>query len=301
LILVKWTIWSVSLGSGTSGGVLAPLLILGAALGGMETPWFPSQGAGFWPLVSMGAILGGTMRSPFTGVVFVLELTHDTNVLLPLLIAVSCAHAVTVLLLKRSILTEKVSRRGYHLSREYATDPLEILFAREVMTADVTAIPWNVTHRDISAAIVGKRYGQGLFAVVDASGELVGVVTSWVLERWAAEEAADGESRSLSTIMHKPVIAYGDEPLRVVVNRMAETGRTDLPVVDRANRRTLLGRITLHDMLKARVRHLEEERRRELLLPLSLVVPKWLRSTPGIPPSGRLPVERHDSTDDRTA
>jgi hypothetical protein len=99
--------------------------------------------------------------------------------------------------------------------------------------------------------------------------------------------------------MHKPVIAYGNEPLRVVVNRMAETGRTDLPVVDRANRRTLLGRITLHDMLKARVRHLEEEERRERLLPLSLVVPKWLRSTPGIPPSGRLPLERQDSTDDQ--
>ncbi len=94
LVAVKWTIWSVSLGSGTSGGVLAPLLMMGAALGGLEAHFFPSQGTGFWPLVSMGAILGGTMRSPFTGILFVLELTHDVSVLVPLLLAVTCAHAV---------------------------------------------------------------------------------------------------------------------------------------------------------------------------------------------------------------
>jgi CIC family chloride channel protein len=294
LIVVKWTIWSVSLGSGTSGGVLAPLLIMGAALGGIEGHWFPNGGVGFWPLVSMGAILGGTMRSPFTGVIFVLELTHDVNVLLPLLVAVICAHAFTVLLLKRSILTEKVSRRGYHLSREYATDPLEILFAREVMTTDIAAIPANMTQHEISAAIGGERRGQSLFAVVSASGELVGVVTRWVLEQWAAQTTTHEESRQLASIVRKAVIAHGDEPLRVVVNRMAETGRTDLPVVERARPRTLIGRITLQDMLKARVRHLEEERRRDRPLPLSLVVPRWLRRAPGIPSSGRLPVERRE-------
>jgi CBS domain-containing protein len=288
LILVKWTIWSVSLGSGTSGGVLAPLLIIGAALGGVEAHWFPAAGVGFWPLVSMGAILGGTMRSPFTGVVFVVELTHDLNSLLPLLIAVVFAHAVTVLLLKRSILTEKVSRRGFHLSREYETDPLEILFVRDVMESNVTAIPASMTQGEIAAAIGGERRAQGLFAVVDASGELVGVVTRWVLEQWAADASVDGESRPLASVVHEPITAHADEPLRVVVNRMAETGRTDLPVVDRADKRKLIGRVTLRDMLKARVRHLEEEGRRERVLPLRLMVPQWLRSSPGVPPSGRL-------------
>jgi CBS domain-containing protein len=294
LMAVKWTIWAVSLGSGTSGGVLAPLLIMGAALGGIEGHWFPDAGAGFWPLVSMGAILGGTMRSPFTGVIFVLELTHDMDALLPLLIAVVCAHAVTVLLLKRSILTEKVSRRGYHLSREYATDPLEILFAREVMSADVAALPADITQREISEAIGKVRREQSLFAVVNASGELVGVVTRWVLEQWAAQAPVNREPQPLESIVRRPVIAYADEPLRLIVNRMAQTGRTDLPVVDRANPRRLLGHLTLSDLLKARVRHLEEERRREGPLPLSLVVPKWLRSAPRIPSSGRLPIERGD-------
>ena len=84
VLLVKSAIWVIALGSGTSGGVLAPLLMMGAALGGVEGMFLPHAGAGFWPLISMGAILGGTMRSPFTGVVFALELTHDVNVILPL-------------------------------------------------------------------------------------------------------------------------------------------------------------------------------------------------------------------------
>src|SRR5437867_482153 len=117
------------------------LLPVGGALGGLEAAFLPSEGAGFWPLVSMGAMLGGTMRSPFTGVVFAVELTHDVSVLLPLLLAVTIAHATTVLALRRSILTEKVARRGYHLTREYAVDPLEILSVREVMRPGVAVLP----------------------------------------------------------------------------------------------------------------------------------------------------------------
>jgi H+/Cl- antiporter ClcA len=278
LIAVKWTIWSASLGSGTSGGVLAPLLIMGAALGGLEGPWFPHQGAGFWQLISMGAILGGTMRSPLTGVIFAFELTHDIDVLLPLLLAVSCAHAFTVLVLRRSILTEKVSRHGFHLTREYETDPLEILFVREVMETEVFVLPSSVTHDQLATALRARRGRQRLFAVLDAQGDLAGVVTRWVLEQWATD-ARDGGSRPLSTIVHPPITARGDEPLRAVINRMAETGRTELPVVDGENPRKLIGSITLRHMLKARMRHLEEEQRRERVLPLHVMVPRWLRAT----------------------
>src|ERR1700732_1295662 len=141
VLLVKWFIWAVSLGSGTSGGVLAPLLIMGGALGGLEAMILPNEGAGFWPLISMGAVLGGTMRSPFTSIVFAFELTHDGNVFLPLLVGSVVAHGFTVLTLKRSILTEKVARRGFHLSREYAVDPLEILFVRKVMRTTIAVLP----------------------------------------------------------------------------------------------------------------------------------------------------------------
>ena len=128
ILIVKSIIWAVSLGSGTSGGVLAPLLMMGGALGGVEAMVFPYEGAGFWPLVSMGAILGGTMRSPFTGVIFALELTHDVNILLPLLVAVTLAHGFTVLVLGRSILTEKVARTRLspepRVRRRSAGDPV---------------------------------------------------------------------------------------------------------------------------------------------------------------------------------
>jgi H+/Cl- antiporter ClcA len=133
ILIVKTLIWSLSLGSGTSGGVLAPMLMIGGALGGLEAQVFPHVAAGFWPLVGLAGVLGGVMRSPLTGVVFALELTHRYEALLPLLIGATAAYAISVLVLRRSVLTEKVARRGVHLSREYSVDPLEVLFVGDVM------------------------------------------------------------------------------------------------------------------------------------------------------------------------
>jgi chloride channel protein, CIC family len=133
ILIVKTLIWSLSLGSGTSGGVLAPMLMIGGALGGLEATVFPHVGAGFWPLVGLAGVLGGVMRSPLTGVAFAVELTHRYEALLPLLIGASAAFLVSVLILKRSVLTEKIARRGLHVSREYSVDPLEVLFVHEVM------------------------------------------------------------------------------------------------------------------------------------------------------------------------
>ncbi|HZS77917.1 MAG TPA: chloride channel protein [Ktedonobacteraceae bacterium] len=306
VLFVKSIIWSVSLGSGTSGGVLAPLLMMGGALGGLESFFLPNLGAGFWPLISMGAILGGTMRSPFTGIIFVLELTHDVNVLLPLLIAVMIAHGFTVLFMRRSILTEKVSRRGYHLSREYAIDPLEIIFVREAMRTNIAALPDTISQADLTKILHSRRDGsqlQRLYPVLDTEGNLKGVVTrndlihlqsgqvkapdgSWeqpdgasavaVANGKAAPEASSqqqAQAMPLQLLRVKPVVAYPDEPLRAVVYRMAETGFTRFPVVARDNPRKLLGMISLNDLLKARVRSLEEERRRERILRLRLLFP----------------------------
>ena len=275
ILLVKSLIWSVSLGSGTSGGVLAPLLLMGGALGGVEALILPDEGLGFWPLVSMGAILGGTMRSPFTGVIFALELTHDVNVLLPLLVSVTLAHGFTVLALRRSILTEKVSRRGYHLSREYAVDPLEILFVREVMRPNVVALPATMS---LDALREARARRQLLCPVVDADRRLVGVVTRGDLEHLLGVQGADGAERRLGVLVRTdPVVAYPDEPLRAVVYRMAETGLTRFPVVERGEARRLIGMVALSDLLQARVRSLEAERRRERVLPLRLLLPRGLR------------------------
>jgi H+/Cl- antiporter ClcA/CBS domain-containing protein len=265
ILLVKSFIWAFSLGSGTSGGVLAPLLMMGGALGGLETMMFPNEGAGFWPLISMGAILGGTMRSPFTGIIFAFELTHDTNVILPLLVACVIAHAFTSLTLKRSILTEKVARRGYHLSREYAVDPLEILFVHEVMRTNIAVLPAKLSPGDVPHSKHATRRGQRLYPVVTPDRVLAGVVTRKEL----SQLASDGSSSELTDVMRKdPVVAHVDEPLRAVVYRMAETGVTRMPVVEKGHK--LAGIIALEDLLWARVRDLEEERRRERVLRIHL-------------------------------
>jgi chloride channel protein, CIC family len=265
VLIVKGIIWSMSLGSGTSGGVLAPLLMMGGALGGLEAVFLPNEGLGFWPLVSMGAILGGTMRSPFTGVIFALELTHDVNILLPLLVGAFVAHAVTVLLLKRSILTEKIARRGYHLSREYSADPLEILFVREVMRTNVTVLPAGVRLRELASALrQGQTRGQRLYPVLNDDRHLVGVATRADVRELLASE---GGGRQLADVLKSEVVvAYPDEPLRAVMYRMAETNLTRFPVVERGAKRKLVGVIGLNDMLKGTQRQLDEERRRERVL-----------------------------------
>jgi CBS domain-containing protein len=270
ILLVKSTIWAVSLGSGTSGGVLAPLLMMGGALGGIEAVFLPYEGVGFWPLVSMGAILGGTMRSPFTGVVFALELTHDVNMLAPLLLAVTISHGFTVLVLRRSILTEKVARRGYHLSREYAVDPLEILFVREVMKNNVVALPGNITTAELGAALrAGHERRQLLYPVIDDDRRLLGVLTRGRLDELLQDPGS--EARPLHELANaNPVVAYADEPLRLVVYRMAETGVTRMPVIEREETQTLAGMVSLNELLQARSRTLEEERRRERVLRVRL-------------------------------
>ena len=275
ILVVKALIWSIALGSGTSGGVLAPLLMMGGALGGVEAWVLPNEGVGFWPLVSMGAILGGTMRSPFTGVIFSLELTHDVNMLLPLLVAVTIAHGFTVLALKRSILTEKVARRGYHLTREYAIDPLEILFAREVMRTNVAALPAEAPIGQVRESLrVDPAIGpQQLFPVVDEERRLQGVVTRFTLQQ-LADQHASTPMVSLQSILHdNPAVAYADEPLRLVVHRMAETGLTRFPIVERDSGNRLVGMISLDDLLKARALNLDAERRRERIMKVEVAFP----------------------------
>ena len=273
VLLVKWFIWAVSLGSGTSGGVLAPLLMMGGALGGLEAMFLPHEGAGFWPLVSMGATLGGAMRAPFTGIIFAFELTQDSSILLPLLIASVVSHAFTVLTLKRSILTEKVARRGYHLSSEYAVDPLEILFARDVMRTKVAVLPASSSLSEFQKALTDHRQSQRLLPVVDGDGVLVGVVTRGDIYKLCDQSDESLLRRPLrDAVRRETVEAYPAEPLRSVVYRMAEKRITRMPVVD-ADTRKFLGLIALDDLLKARARHLEEEKRREQVLSLRVFLP----------------------------
>ncbi len=157
LLVVKAIIWSVALGSGTSGGVLAPLLIMGGGMGAALASVLPAASPGFWPLLAMSATMGGTMRSPLTATFFAAEITGNTHVLLPLITACVTAHVVTVLLMRRSILTEKVARRGHHLAREYQVDPFTLTRVGEVMATEVVSLPDTMTLHQAAAFLTESR------------------------------------------------------------------------------------------------------------------------------------------------
>ncbi|MGI0052860.1 MAG: chloride channel protein, partial [Thermoplasmata archaeon] len=170
LLAVKAIIWAVALGSGTSGGVLAPLLLMGGSLGLLEAHFLPFGSTSLWVLVSMAATLGGTMRAPFTSVVFALELTHDVNALLPLLVAALIADGFTVLSMKRSILTEKVARRGVHVAREYTVDPLEQIPVLTVMHTDGVDVPADLPIHQVLTAYANPRSVHTGFRLLNDDG-----------------------------------------------------------------------------------------------------------------------------------
>jgi len=290
ILLVKTTIWLFSLGSGNSGGILAPILMMGGALGAAGSFLFVREGMAFWALVTMAATLAGALGTPLTAIIFALELTHEINLLLPLLIAATMAHLVTVLLMRRSIVTEKVSRRGLHLSREYGVDPLEVVFIRDVMRTNIVALPSSATPETLakSVNVDHVRRGQWLYPVVQGDGSLSGVVTRSELHEFIqGSRPGMGAAQTLEEIIHnKPqaVVAYPDDSLRAVAYRMAESGLSRFPVVERrsgqragrgsrgtdAGTPRLLGMVALTDLLKARVAYLEAERKRERVLPFRL-------------------------------
>jgi len=188
LMVTKAVIWAVALGSGTSGGVLAPLLIMGGALGALEAHWIPSGDPGLWAALSMGAMMGGTMRSPFTAVAFMVELTHDVNVLPGLLVACVAADAVTVLLMKRSILTEKVARRGYHVTREYIANPLHLLRVQDVMEPPVL----QVGDRPPAVSYPDELLDHALTKMLEHEVDLLPVVNRGEPEQVVGYVARDG-------------------------------------------------------------------------------------------------------------
>jgi len=181
ILIVKTAIWSLSLGSGTSGGVLAPLFMIGGALGALVGHWFPVVFPGFWALIGLAAVVGAAMRAPLTGIVFTLELTHAWPALFPLIIASFTAYAASVLILDRSILTEKIARRGLHLTSDYTTDPLEAFFVEDVMHPEPPPVPaaGTVGIRDTlrHAANVLAEAGGRPVQVVSPEGSALGHLT----------------------------------------------------------------------------------------------------------------------------
>jgi CBS domain-containing protein len=219
--------------------------------------------------VGLAAILSGTMRCPLTAVVFALELSQQVNALLPLLIACAAAYAVTVLVMPRSILTEKVARRGHHLSREYSVDPLETLLVSQVMSAPAETVPASLPVGELEERYFDPRRGhrhQG-YPVVTADGRLVGVLTRSELLELPLPKELDGVVVA-SLLGREPVVANASESCRTAAERMAAEGVGRLPVVDPNAPHRVIGIVTRSDLLKARERQLEIEQRRESLIRL---------------------------------
>lgn len=252
LLVVKAVIWSVALGSGTSGGVLAPLLIMGGALGAIASHVLPAGPHGYWALLGMAALMGSTMRAPMTATLFAAEVTGNVAALPALLLACASSYGVAVLVMKRSILTEKIARRGRHIVSEFGVDPFDLARVAEVMVTRVDTLPATM---EIDACVGffadPGQHRHKSYPVIGRDGKLLGMISRADILRLRREgehshgtlgELLDG--RSLLT-------ASPDEIVGRVIDRMvgAEVGR--LAVVDRASG-DLVGLVSRKDLLHIR-------------------------------------------------
>jgi len=264
LVFWKLVSWSISLGSGTSGGTLAPLFTIGggvgAALAAGAAALAPSLGidARIGALVGMAAIFAGASRALLASVVFAFETTRQPLGFLPLLGGCTAAFLVSCLGMRNTIMTEKIARRGARVVGEYVADFLDTLLVRDHAAREPVLLHAHEQVADVRARIVAGAAGMQHrgFPLVDGAGELVGVLTRRDL-------LADHQpGTTLQQLVHRPpVIVFDDSSLREAADQMSEAGVGRLPVVTRAEPRRPIGVITRSDLLSAHRQRLASERR----------------------------------------
>jgi chloride channel protein, CIC family len=261
----------ISLGSGTSGGLLAPMFMSSAAVGGVFAMTvnlvFPSAhlSPGAYALVAMAAVFGSASRATFAFIVFAFEITHDYNAILPLMLASVIADMIALRYLPSSIMTEKLARRGLRVPGEFEVGVMQLVRVGEVMRTDVNSIPPEMTVAEL-AAKMGRgepKYNltQGLPIVGDGE-RLLGVVTQGDLLR-ALEDDSRGAITVLDAGSSKPIVAYADEFVHDAMLRMLENNIGRLPVVTREDPQKMVGYFNRASVLDAWTRHVEEEGLRE--------------------------------------
>jgi chloride channel protein, CIC family len=253
LLLVKTAIWGIALGSGTSGGVLAPLLIIGGATGMTVTTLLPSEAAGFWPLLAMAATMAGTMRVPLTATFFAVELTGAAHCFLPIVTACLASYSVTVLLMRRSIMTERLARRGHHVLCEYHVSSFALTRVADVMTKNVQTVPASMTLRGAAALLVDPSTTHPTFPVVDECAHVLGMIDAPAIIRWRRQGRP--RTATLAELLDgaKPTTAHPDEHLATVVERMNTANIAHLPVVARDNSH-LVGYVGWKDIIASQAR-----------------------------------------------
>lgn len=261
LLGVKALIWVIALGSGTSGGVLAPLLMMGAGLGVALAPVLPGATPSLWAVVCMAGVLGGVLGAPLTAIVFAFGLTHDSEALLPLLLTTAVSYGFNVLTMRRSIMTEKIARRGLHIYREYGVDPLERQHVTDLMTREVVTIDAELAIRDAAERYFGSDQRHRCYPMI-SGGRVVGMIERGTLLRASACATVCGD---LAQEGVKPVVAFAEESVRIVAARMVAHRLERLPVVDDQDGMRLIGIISRSDILKSSEGVFEEEMVRERL------------------------------------
>jgi H+/Cl- antiporter ClcA len=272
ILIIKSLSWAFSLGSNTAGGILAPLLMIGGALGAALGHLMPIMSTGAWVLVGMCAVLSAAIGAPLTSAMLALELTHNGGLMLPVLLSCVAAYAVSVLVMPRSMLTENLSRRGLHLSREFGADPLEGILVSQAMHTSVFALPEDATRKDAADWLrkMDERgseawsHWQRIFPLVDSEGRMTGTLTR-------AQMISAARKEDLSTPLavdanRDPKTVSPVTTLRVCAMSMAESKLTSYPVVSADGK--LLGVMTISDLLKGRSQEAHRESDRERVLRL---------------------------------
>jgi H+/Cl- antiporter ClcA/predicted transcriptional regulator len=262
LFVMKFVSWVISLGSGTSGGTLAPLFTIGGGLGAVlgiaAQRLFPAAeiNPGLAALVGMAAIFAGASRALLASVVFAFETTLQPLGLLPLLGGCSASFLVSCLLMPNTIMTEKIARRGVRVPSEYAADFLDQVLVRDMMSKDLVSLPADDTLDKVRAWLTsgGARASHQGFPVVDRQGSLVGVVT----RRDLLDPDRPASTTVATLIRRPPVIVYSDLTLRDAADHMVNHDIGRLPVLERGTYPKLVGMITRSDLLKAHRRRLSE-------------------------------------------
>lgn len=261
LLTVKAIIWVIALGSGTSGGVLAPLLMLGAGLGTLLAPYLPGASPGLWALVCMAGVLGSTLGTPLTAIVFAFGLTHDSEALLPVMLTTAVAYGLTSLTMKRSIMTEKIARRGLHIFREYGVDPLERQHVSDLMSPDVIAIDGAMPVADALSRYCGDHDLCQAYPVT-SEGRVLGMLDYATLRKHGCSAA-----RCMDVLgpLHPEHVLLPGATARLAAGRMAQLEVGCLPVVKDLASMRLVGTVSLRDLLKPNRSLIEEETFREKL------------------------------------
>ncbi len=266
----------ISLGSGTSGGLLAPMFMSSAAMGAVFAMLINRAvpgahlAAGAFAIVAMGAVFGAASRATFAFIIFAFELTRDYNSVLPLMLVCVIADGVSMLFMRTSIMTEKLARRGLRIHQDYEADVLQRVSVSETMATDAVTIPAEMKLSELADRIArhdpAMTRHQGM-PIVDGEGRLCGMITRGDVLR--ALEQPDGNRTVLDAGTRKLIVTYPDELLYDAAAKMLRANIGRLPVVERGDPKKLVGYLGRSGILSARLKHIEEEQVRE---------PGWLRS-----------------------